>query len=577
MRIGSIGRLLGGLLGFGLICSACGGSASNNSAGNATSCTPGSKRCDGHDIKRCDDSGTRELVWESCSSAECRVQGGEPSCAKATCAAGLGICNGTLATQCKPDGSGPVEGGVDCSADDRFCVAGQCRDTPCVAGAKSCKDGDVYLCAADGRSLSLSQTCGSNEVCSNELGACAGRICEPNQGACVGNRTTTCNALGSGFLPAGTDCAAQGKICVDGNCQAAGCPASSLFCHDNSVYECDAQGIRGKLSKKCYDGMEHCEATAGGLYAFCVANDCVAGQKVCAGDTIKTCNAAGQLPDDGTRCAEGEYCENAQCKARGCTLGIAFCKDNDVYDCKFDGPALHFQCVDGSICRALVADADPNLKPNEDLAVCVPPPCPPNEMRCMQNKLGTCATDGASLGTVATDCAASNQVCTLAGTCEASTIDTLAQDDNELALTGSPFVGDVLEVSSARKLTVIQMWLELTYQADVRWVVFEEVDREFVVRRETTTTAGIGSGFVSSGQFNYQLEAGKRYVLGAVVPEGGIPHTTLQAPLLNWPVSFGQVLGAAIGDVGSSTSLPIASSFSAYTAVYMKVTTEAAN
>src|SRR6188768_347495 len=150
MTMARTGQLVGGLFVFGLLSSACG--SSNKTGGHNSSCTPGTERCSGQAILRCDESGTRETIVESCP-AECRAEGSVASCVAGGCAADSAVCDGSIATKCKRDGSGPLAGGTDCALTQHFCVAGACRDTLCTAGTKSCQGGDLYLCAEDGQSL----------------------------------------------------------------------------------------------------------------------------------------------------------------------------------------------------------------------------------------------------------------------------------------------------------------------------------------------------------------------------------------------------------------------------------------
>jgi len=577
MSAGTIGRLVGGFLGFGLICTACGGSARTTTKpkddAGPTFCVPGAERCDGHDIVRCDEQGERELIAQSCLSAECQVRDGTPVCTKTQCTAGSATCDGTVATQCKADGSGPEPGGLDCAKSDQYCVDGTCHDRLCTANAKSCKGGDVYLCAPDGRSFSLSETCTNNEVCDGESATCVARSCTPNQSTCNGTRVSTCNSSGTDWLPNTVDCADQDLACFAGACRKRDCIPSTTFCQDESVYQCDPTGASSSLSKACRPGYEHCEVTPAGLYAFCVANPCIAGQQLCDGDVIKVCDADGSLPTAGTYCKKDEFCEDAQCKPRGCVLNSVFCKHNGVYTCEPTGPSLFQQCDSTTECVSVIPDLQSTTELHAPLASCVPFACPPGQTGCAANQIGTCDSDG-NVATVTTDCAAAGQVCTSTGACAANVTETIGHDETKVVLSGSsPYVADVVDVRSARRLTMLQAWLAVPAPSDVRWIVYEQVDNQFLLRADkTTSVASSTAGFVSSGPLNYRLEAGKRYALGVSVPTGSV------AFISDTPWLAALSLGPAIGSVSNPSdpaSFDISSQYSPYDVWYMTLTTEA--
>ena len=577
----SIGRLIGAMVGFGLICSACGGTSTTTKtttkSDDAPVCDPGHRRCDGHDIKRCDATGAVELVETSCLSQVCRVQAGEPVCPPTACAAGLPMCDGSIATQCKLDGSGREPGGVDCASNKQSCVGGSCRGVQCVAGSRSCQDGNVYLCAPDGLSLSEADHCAENQVCNESLSACITQVCKPGASMCSGSRVTTCNSLGSNWLPATTDCADQGQTCIAGSCAKRVCNPSTTYCSDGNLYQCDPTGSSSSLSKVCRPGFEHCELTPAGLYAFCVSDVCTAGDKLCVGDTIKTCNADGSLPKEGITCGKDEYCENAECKPRLCKVGTFYCNEQNIYSCEPNGPQLYTDCDTGEACRTVLPNPDGDIDPGfaESLVWCSAPSCPPSHADCVLNKIGACAADGTTLSVVTSDCAADGKICTADLTCAASTTDTLGQSDITSELNQDTFWGDVIDVRSPRKLTELQFWLAFASTRQLHWMVFEQVDSQFILRADKITTEATGAGFVSSGalSFDYPLEAGKRYAMGIAIAGGDSVVVYQDAPFETKP-SFGDPLGVASA-VNEFASFDVAGSFYRWTMAYMKVTTAA--
>ncbi|HKO52925.1 MAG TPA: hypothetical protein VJV79_34690 [Polyangiaceae bacterium] len=585
MMASTIGRTVGVLLSVGWICSACSGKSTNTGTkpSNSSFCDPGIERCDGDDIKRCDEAGFDETVVQTCPRGQCRERNNDASCGMPSmpsmpipCAASLAVCNGSLATTCKADGSGPEPGGVDCADSKKHCVRGECSDTHCEPNTKSCLNGDVYLCASDGLSQAVWDYCSETERCDDASGTCLGSVCIPGEFSCSGTRVSTCDGLGSKWLPSTTDCATQGKVCLNGSCEKPTCTASTTFCRGNDLLQCDPTGARSTLSRTCRPGIEHCELTPAGLYAFCVLDACVAGEKVCVGNEIKTCNANGSLPAVGTACSNEEFCENATCKPLGCVPGALSCKDKNIYNCEPNGPMLYTECSAGEACLALVGNADLPPEFNPNVVTCMPLSCPPGQTGCFLNKLGTCAADGASLSEVTNDCAASSQVCTTTGTCAASVTDTVGLDKFAVTNSDGPYIGNLLEVHSSRKLTELQTWIAFASPRDLRWIVYEQVGNDLILRAEKTTTIASSVGFVGSGplSFNYTLEAGKRYALGVVTPGESIGYADSGAPLpLSESPSFGALLGAVYA-YAEFSKLSITSNFSVHNVSLMKVTTE---
>ncbi|MEI9941017.1 MAG: hypothetical protein WDO69_27685 [Pseudomonadota bacterium] len=559
-------------MGFGLICSACGGS-STTTGSNTTVCDAGTARCNGDDIERCDETGAAETIERTCPEGRCQVNGSQAFCAATpittSCAADEAVCDGNTATTCKVDGSGPRPGGVNCADTKQQCIAGKCHDTKCIGGAKSCQDGNVYECVPDGSSLFVSAYCKDSEVCDDDLDVCLPRVCKPDAGTCNLGRVQTCNAFGSDWLPGSTDCMAQGKVCVDGSCQEQACPPFNTFCQDGNVYLCSPKGDSSSLSQTCITGSEHCEVSPAGLYAFCVTNKCTPGTTLCDGDVIKSCNDDGSLPEDGTACGTDEFCENATCKPRLCDLNTLLCKGKDIYFCDVTGPTLHKQCDADQACLAIAHSTD-TFYP--DQVQCMPLPCPPGATGCALNEIGTCGPDGQSLSTVTTDCTANANVCTTSATCAASATDTLGLDETVEALAAGTYAGNVIDVRSPRKLTELQLWSVFASPRDLHWVVYEQVGNDFVLRVDKTTSQASSSGFVSSGplSFSYKLEAGKRYALGVSLSGDGVCFD--QTMPFTGNASFGSLLGS-VRTFADSASFDIASNFVPGVVGYMNVTT----
>jgi len=596
----SIVRSLGAFVGFGLLLAACSGaqtpvggsggggamdgnggnggnSGSVGSGGSPSGCVPGAKRCDGSSVKVCDDVGAQEIIAQTClpsqscvlgscvttcvpntefcqdggvwkcdssglstrdqqcaASLFCRVDGDKASCSSQACTANQPVCDGDVATTCKSDSSGPAAGGVDCSDSKQACYGGQCLEVACKSGTKVCEHGDVYLCTHNGTEISLLTECGPSEVCDAEMGSCRAKVCDPGKVSCDGTRVQTCNAFGSAWLPGSLECAADGKICVNGSCKKQICAANRSYCQDGSVYNCDSSGSASTLSQTCNPQTQHCYAY--GSFATCQANECHAGDKLCDGNVIKVCNADGSIPASGTSCTDTQYCENAECKPRPCTLGTYYCKSSDVYYCDFSGPSLSQDCVGDTACKVLGTSG----------ATCAPLACSPSSSACLGNQIGTCASDGLSLSQVTSDCTATASICTADLKCAKSTSDTFGVAEATEPIYASSLVGDVIDVDSARKLTELSAQLVFVGSRELRWIIYEVVGQTFVPKVDKIVSALNGStGFIGSGPLNFQLAAGKRYLFGVVI-SGGDAIDYIDSVPFPGKVSFGTLMGRVI-------------------------------
>lgn len=575
---GATGSFAGGFSSGGKD-SSVGGFASGG--GSSSSCVPGTKRCDGLSVKQCDDSSSSETIVQTCLPSQtcsngacagsacvpntssckdgavwkcdangasalaeqcatglfCRVDGDQASCSAQACTPSQPVCDGNVATTCRADGSGMASGGVDCSKSKQACDGGQCHATICTNGEKSCQHGDVYLCSHNGTDMSLLAGCHSDEVCDADMGSCRKKVCEPGKAGCDGTRALTCNEFGSGWASGSTDCATDGKICVSGGCKKQVCAASRSFCQDGNVYNCDSTGTTSTLSQTCNPSSEHCATYSGGSYGYCKTNDCHAGDTLCDGNVIKVCNSDGSLPASGTACSDTQICENAKCKDRPCVPGSYFCKDSNIYYCDFSAPYMYLSqpCDTDSTCKPLGTSG----------AVCAPYACSPSSTACIGDKIGTCAADGQSLGAVTTDCTATTTVCTTELKCAASATDTIGVAENAEVISASTVVGDVIDVDSTRKLTELQTSLVLSGPRELRWIVYELSGQSFVARVDKLVSSVTGTGFVSSGPFNYKLQAGKRYLLGVVISGGDAVDYVDSMPYAR-DVSFGTVTGRVL-------------------------------
>ena len=539
------GSLLGG---------ACGSSSKDPPA--AEGCEPGSTFCSERQVWLCDD-GTPSLI-ESCSDdEECREEGDEASC-RSTCFPGQATCDGDVATICDADGAGPKPGGTDCTEDGRICEQGECVDADCTPGESLCRNGDVYTCGVSGKDIALIDICMGDEICDPVLARCGLPTCEAGERDCDGARVVECSATGTGWQDTGVDCASEGEVCFEGKCEEPSCTAGTKICMDDAVYACP-DGLETVLEKECDTGY-HCLETPATSSAICALNDCVPGQPVCHLNLLKTCTDQGTYPQEGTECGD-DVCAGGECVPVICTPFEVVCRDGEIKMCDAYGAGymLFEECGDGFTC-ALLADTPE----------CIGQACTPGETGCVGNAIGECADDGVSLVSVTDDCAGGGNVCDASNACAASAVDVAGVGEGVDPFGAEQIVGNVLDVHSNRRITALEANLNLEEPRDLRWVVGAWNGSSFdVVASLITTNNPAVSGFFSSGALDYELEAGKRYLVGVgtVLSEAYIYRD--EEP---WDreLSFGSLIGGNSASYGSK----IDESLYTYQLYALRLTTE---
>lgn len=572
MRTSIVGRWAT-IFGLGLLAAACGGSNKNPGTDAPTAtCSAGSTRCNGQNIEQCDAMGQAESIVQTCKAGQfCRDDGAGAHCDSQACSPSQPMCDSGVATTCKGDGTGPASGGTDCGALGKSCVTGQCvapATTSCAPGEFSCQNGDLYYCAADGVTQAVAQYCRTGQQCDAELAVCTGPVCAANQSNCDGMIARTCNATGSAWLPDSDDCS-DGRMCLTGKCvKPYTCNPGQRSCKDGNVYQCGTDGQTLTLALTCERASKlHCATT--GVYAFCTEDVCTPGQTTCDKNVAKVCNDDGSLPDQGTDCGDDAWCEAGKCTLRTCTPDSYYCSDTDIYYCSSDQPpTLVSQCPDTQACQALPGAQDPQSGSNG--ALCAPLPCTAGEAACLLNQLGTCAADGSSLTQVTTDCTATGDVCTADGQCAASVTESLGVDESVQPAYADYFAGDMIAVTSARKLTGLGMWLVFQSTRQLRWVLYEQTSTAFVAKIDKVVTVASSTGLVTAPEdFTYALQVGKAYLLGVVVSGGGATLTTDTAPFAE--PSFGTLLGSL--DATYASTFSYLDSFTTEAVVQLQVTT----
>lgn len=501
--------------------------------------------CKDNEAWSCSESGTVAKLSQVCPANSYCLNG---ACNVDTCTAGQAICSFGVATTCKADGSGPETGGTDCGAADQVCMNGACLPKICTPGTYFCSGGNPHLCNTTGTASLQQTTCSAAYFCVPGSPKCQLDVCSSGQAVCNGNLVSTCAEDGSGPAAGGTDCSADNKVCYLGTCLPKICNPSEYFCQGGNAYSCGSTGATSTLSDTCL-ASEFCKA---GNFS-CLPDVCTAGAAVCSGANLSTCAADGSGPvDAGTACSSGSTCYAGACKPVICTLDALQCSGNTIQRCINNGTQWSTiqTCDTSSYCNELASPI-----------ACATDICAASGNACNGEKLATCAADGGHFSTTGTDCAASNAVCTFAGTCAAEAADTVGGTTYNTQYS-SLLLGNVYRVDRARTLSKIEQYLSVSGTSVFTWVVYEStsVGGTFSKVFEKTVSSSGSATFMSSGAVSVPLTAGKYYLLGVVVQGSFTLYATSTA---STPfVSFGQMIA---GSLNSYTSAPASMFISTYT------------
>lgn len=199
-------------------------------------CEPEADFCSRNAVLTCADDGLSSTEKEPCADDE-YCDATEAICVVGVCAPSEPTCEGNVIRTCNADGSGYEAGGISCGS-GTSCDAAMCQDHTCTPRATYCQGQEVKLCAENGLSSSVVDTC-VDQTCvqSGSDAACQG-ICEPGQTQCDGNSVQRCGSEGQ-FSP-GTACDSSSPYCVAGACTATppSCYGLASTCGRNADDSC---------------------------------------------------------------------------------------------------------------------------------------------------------------------------------------------------------------------------------------------------------------------------------------------------------------------------------------------------
>ena len=229
-------------------------------------CVGGTSGCDGNAVAVCNEEGSAWLDPVPCLATQyCE----EAACFDQVCPPDQIYCDGNVLNTCDEIGKEVIEG-IDCSGQDLICYAGECKDLVCTPLAHFCPDPVTKaVCAESGMDFQA-VACGEGTFC--DAGECVPWACQPGELTCnaAGTHFSECNEYGSGPLPDGVDCAAEGLCCVDGECVD---PPDEICdggdnncngdvdegCDDDDDGWCDADMLFAGASSTCPSGWGDCD------------------------------------------------------------------------------------------------------------------------------------------------------------------------------------------------------------------------------------------------------------------------------------------------------------------------------
>jgi hypothetical protein len=365
-------------------------------------CKAGSSKCMSASARGvCNAIGSDYDVAACAVSTTCSEVGGVAGCQPWICTPGTKDCDaaGQRVRECALDGLSYASE-VDCAADGQLCHLAQCRPKVCEPGRRFCRDQAVHECSASGTTSTRLSSCGSNQYCDEASAACVTQQCTPGAKVCDGDVASSCDAIGSGPLPGGTDCAEEDQACYLGECRDVVCDGA--FCQDGNAWACLQQGTLAELNDTCAAG-EHCRN------GRCYSDSCTAGQPVCAGNVASTCKEDGSgAVSGGTDCAaSNNLCQDGVCVPKVCEPNSYYCSGGHPYQCNNNGTAPALQ--------ADVCAASEHCKGGS--SYCLSDVCTAGAKMCEQNFATVCNTEGSGPTSGGTNCALDGGKVCLAGSC----------------------------------------------------------------------------------------------------------------------------------------------------------------
>lgn len=271
---------------------------------------------------------------------------------------------------------------ANCSTKDREFQAGGGTAGSAAgsdAGTDSGDAGDATSSGGAGGAGGSQANGGDIGHAGNGDGGSPPQVCVPDEPACDGNKATSCNSDGTGYLPGGLKCSSK-QLCVAGACEEQECVASARFCSSSTVRQCADDGLSSEEAEACKSD-EYCDTAS----ATCKKGVCAPNAPTCDGARATVCDASGSGYVAGGTVCEGETtCEAGECLPWVCPKpGDSYCQGQSVKSCSANG--LSSAVLDTCVDKTCVTTAG--------AASCVGE-CAPSQKKCSGNGLQSCGPDG---------------------------------------------------------------------------------------------------------------------------------------------------------------------------------------
>ncbi|HKU43199.1 MAG TPA: hypothetical protein VJR89_33795, partial [Polyangiales bacterium] len=229
-------------------------------AGTCAKCVPGTARCSGSTLEKCDTAGSGFYENMRCASPEaCRANEGK--CAEPICNPGQTTCMGDTLQRCRQDRTG-FEKVRDCEKGQCDANAGACR--ACMPGTKRCNGNTLLTC----------DSAGMREESMN----CAARCDKDRCVECVGEEVAQCT--------------------VNNNNGQNQCTSGSKRCRDGRWSECEV--VMVSTPETCNGKDDNCDGMVDNDVVDCPQN------QVCL--TSGKCGCR-----DNRGCQQGQFCSEGTC------------------------------------------------------------------------------------------------------------------------------------------------------------------------------------------------------------------------------------------------------------------------
>lgn len=360
---------------------------------------------------------------ETCRGGVCRAEcsSWETACpAEAPyCDVDWGVCVACL------DGLGCTDGQV--------CREGVCVAAGCDVGVSQCSGNQIETCGDQGEWV-ITASCGLGQQCTSDRGGAycldLPQLCEPGSSVCIGETAfNVCSTDGLSYQPG--DCATIAQVCRDGTCVTNTCTAGQLYCENNGIRLCSADGTSSTIWEAC-DQNERC--VDGGM-PYCETLVCTPNAKSCSANVAYQCNAEGTSLTVAEDCGAG-VCKQGECFPIICNPNTYACSPSgDVVLCSSDGTVstVADDCSSTEYCQA-------------GQATCRPQVCSPGASWCDGSNVVTCNAQGS--GSSVTSCLPES--CTF-GTCDGDLFAENFEDGNADGWTtvSSDYVSEVVTSPAA--------------------------------------------------------------------------------------------------------------------------------